>query len=99
MVSRTMLIAGAMPLNTDIVAPDSSALAPASLYLLHPCSRVLENLLQAFSTSSIPAVLSRHTTAMDGGSVENVGTIFDQSIHGHRQFLLLQNWHTLRPCK
>jgi hypothetical protein len=35
----------------------SSALSPDSLYLLHPCSRAL----------------SRHTTAMDGGSVDNAG--------------------------
>jgi hypothetical protein len=29
--------------------------------------------------------LSRHTTAMDGGSAENAGAIFCLSIHGHKK--------------
>jgi len=53
----------AQPINspsTAIAALDSSTLSPDSFYLLHPCSRVL----------------TRHTTATDGGSAENA------SLHG-----------------
>ena len=52
------------------IASDFGCLFQAQLYHLHPCRR---------------PVLSRHTTAMDGGSVDNAGAIIDQSIPSNKK--------------
>ncbi len=41
---------------------------------------ILENVFPTFSTAYVHVGVSRHTTAMDGGSVGNAGAITDQSI-------------------